>query len=55
MSNFESTYNKPSFFKFGIFSDVILVPKYHGFKGEAINLMPHYLIEIIHKTVKPSI
>ena len=27
---------------------------YHGSKGEAINLIPHYLIDIIHKTVKPS-
>ena len=27
---------------------------YHGCKGEAINLIPHYLIDIIHKTVKQS-
>ena len=27
---------------------------YHGCKGEAINLIVHYLIDIIHKTVKPS-
>ena len=27
---------------------------YHGCKGETINLIPHCLIEIIHKTVKPS-
>ena len=27
---------------------------YHGSKEEAINLIPHYLIDIIHKTVKPS-
>ena len=27
---------------------------YHGGKGEAINLIPHYLIDIIHKTVMPS-
>ena len=26
---------------------------YHGCKGEAINLIPHHLIDI-HKTVKPS-
>ena len=26
----------------------------HGCKEEAINLIPHYLIDIIHKTVKPS-
>ena len=26
---------------------------YHGCKGETINLIPHYLIDIIHKTVKP--
>ena len=33
---------------------IILVSNYHGCKGEAINLIPHYLIDIIHKTVKPS-
>ena len=27
---------------------------YHGCKEEAINLIPHYLIDIIHKTVKSS-
>ena len=27
---------------------------YHCCKGETINLTPHYLIDIIHKTVKPS-
>ena len=27
---------------------------YHGCKEKAINLMPHYLKNIIHKTVKPS-
>ena len=27
---------------------------YHGCKGEAMNLMLHYLIDIIYKTVKPS-
>ena len=31
---------------------IILVSNYHGCKGEAINLSPHYLIDIIHKTVK---
>ena len=36
------------------FSDVILVSNCHGCKEEAINLIPHYLIDIIHKTVKPS-
>ena len=30
------------------------MPKYHGCKGETINLLPHYLIDIIHKTVKPA-
>ena len=34
--------------------NAILVSNYHGCKGEAINLLPHYLIEIIHKTIKPS-
>ena len=33
---------------------IILVSYYHGCKGEAINLIPHYLVDIIHKTVKPS-
>ena len=27
---------------------------YHGCKEEVINLIPHYLIDIIYKTVKPS-
>ena len=27
---------------------------YHGCKGKARNLIPHYLIDIIHKTIKPS-
>ena len=37
-----------------IFSDVILVSNYHGCKEETINLIPQYLIDIIHKLVKPS-
>ena len=36
------------------FSDVILVSNYHGRKEETINLIPQYLISIIHKLVKPS-
>ena len=32
-----------------IFSDVILVSNYHGCKEESINLIPEYLIDIIHK------
>ena len=51
---FESTYKKPPFIKVAIFSDVILVSNYHGCKEEVINLIPHYLIDIIYKTVKPS-
>ena len=35
-------------------SDVVLVSNYHGFKGEAIKLIPDYTIYIIYKTVKPS-
>ena len=27
---------------------------YRGCKGEPINLTPHYFIDIIHKSVKPS-
>ena len=38
--------------KVAIFSDVILVSYYHSCKEEA--LIPHYLIDIIHKTIKPS-
>ena len=29
---------------------IILVLNYHGCKGEGINLIPHNLIDIIHKT-----
>ena len=36
------------------FSDVVLVSNYHGCKGEAIKLIPYYMIDIIYKTVKPS-
>ena len=35
------------------FSDVVLVSNYHGCKGETINLIPHCLIDIVYKTVKP--
>ena len=37
-----------------IFYDVILVSNYHGCKEETIKLIPQYLIDIIHKLVKPS-
>ena len=37
-----------------MFSDAILVSSYHGCKEEAINLIPHYLIDVIYKTVKPT-
>ena len=37
-----------------IFSDVILVSNYHDCKEETIKLIPQYLIDIIHKLVKPS-
>ena len=40
--------------KVAIFTDVILVSNCHGCKGEAKNLIPHYLIDIIHNIVKPS-
>ena len=43
-----------TFIKAASFFDVILVSNYHGCKGEAMNLIPHCLIYIIHKTVKPS-
>ena len=37
-----------------VFSYVILVSNCHGCKEEAMNLISHYLIDIIHKTAKPS-
>ena len=40
--------------KLAMFPDVILVSNYHGCKEEVINLIPHYLINIIYKTVRPS-
>ena len=36
------------------FSDVVLVSNYHDCKEEAINLIPHYLIDIIHDTIRSS-
>ena len=44
------------FIKEATFSDIyiILVSNYHGCKGETLNLTPHSLIDIIHKTEKPS-
>ena len=45
--------NHPSL-RWLFFSDVTLVLNYHGCKEEAINLLPHYLINIINKLVKPS-
>ena len=53
-SNFETTYKKPPFIQVAIFFDVDLVSNYHGCKGEAIKLIPYYMIDIIYKTVKPS-
>ena len=38
-----------------MFSDVILVSNYHGCKEEVINLIPHYLIDIIYKIVAKAI
>ena len=31
-----------------------MIIKYHGCQGEAMQLIPYYLIDIIYKTVKPS-
>ena len=36
------------------FSDVFLISNYHGYKGEAIKLTPHNMIDIIYKTVMSS-
>ena len=33
--------------------DEILVSNDHGCKREVINLIPHYMIDTIYKTVKP--
>ena len=33
---------------------VVLVLTFYGCKGETIKLMPYYMIDIIHETVKPS-
>ena len=44
----------PPFINVAISSDVTLVSNYHDCKEEAINLMPHYLIDVIYKTVKPA-
>ena len=41
------------FIQVTIFSDVILFSNYHGCKEEAINLIPDYFIDIIHKNVEP--
>ena len=51
-SSFESTYKKPPSIKVVYFSDVILVSKYHGCKGEAVKLMPSYMTDVVYKTVK---
>ena len=40
---------KTSFIKVAVFSDVILVPKYHGYEGETIKLQPYYIVYIIFK------
>ena len=37
-----------------LLSDVILVSNYHGWKEEVINLIPHYLTDMISKIVKSS-
>ena len=52
-SNFKSTYKKLIFIKVDEFEE-ILVSNYHDSKIETINLIPHYMIDIIYKTVKPS-
>ena len=54
ISNFESTDKKPPFTKVAIFSDIVLVSNYHGCTGETLYLIPHYLIDTIHTTVKQS-
>ena len=41
-----ATFKKPPFIKAVIISDVILVSNVHGWKGKAISLLSHYLIDI---------
>ena len=36
-----------------IFPDVILVSNYYGCKEEAINLIPQYLKDVVHKLLIP--
>ena len=40
--------------KAAIFSDVVLISNYHGFKGKAIKSIPYYIIDIIYKSVTSS-
>ena len=40
--------------KAAIFSDVVLISNYHGFKGKAMKLIPYYIIDIIYKSVTSS-
>ena len=35
-------------------SDVVLISSYHSRKGEAIKLIPYYMIDIIYKIAKLS-
>ena len=37
-----------------MFSNVILVSKYHGYKAEIIKVIPCFMIDFNYKTVKPS-
>ena len=37
-----------------IFSDVVLVSNYHGCKGEAVKLIPYYMIDIILQNCKAT-
>ena len=37
-----------------IFSDVMLVSNYHGYKGQTVNLIYYYMIDNIYKSVKLS-
>ena len=36
------------------FSGIGFISNYHGCKGEAIKLIPYYMIDIIYKTIRPS-
>ena len=37
-----------------VFSDVMLLSNYHGYKGQTVSLISYYMIDNIYKSVKLS-